>query len=153
MSTQTESTTTEKAETEPKSDALLQVKDLVKMFPVRKRGIITRTVGQVQAVSGRSFDLKAGETLGLVGESGCGKSTVARTLLRLIEPTSGQALYKGTDIFSLGKGDLRELRHRVARKFVVAVASPVLRRGGRLIDDPATARHRAFNMEVARSTR
>jgi len=70
------------------SDAVLEVTDLKKHFPV-KRGIIRRTVGQVYAVDGVSFDVREGETLGLVGESGCGKSTVARTVLRLLEPTSG----------------------------------------------------------------
>jgi oligopeptide transport system ATP-binding protein len=93
-------------------EPILSVRDLVKHYPIRA-GVFRRQVGSIKAVDGVSFDLMPGETLGLVGESGCGKSTVARTLLRLIEPTAGQALYKGTDIFSLGKGDLRELRQHI----------------------------------------
>ncbi|TMK03333.1 MAG: ABC transporter ATP-binding protein, partial [Alphaproteobacteria bacterium] len=91
------------------SDAVLEVTDLKKHFPV-KRGIIRRTVGQVYAVDGVSFDVREGETLGLVGESGCGKSTVARTVLRLLEPTSGSIKLDGHDITHLSKAELR--RHR-----------------------------------------
>jgi len=91
------------------SDAVLEVTDLKKHFPV-KRGIIRRTVGQVYAVDGVSFDVREGETLGLVGESGCGKSTVARTVLRLLEPTSGNIKLDGHDITHLSKAELR--RHR-----------------------------------------
>ena len=91
------------------SDAVLEVTDLKKHFPV-KRGIIRRTVGQVYAVDGVSFDVREGETLGLVGESGCGKSTVARTVLRLLEPTSGTIKLDGHDITHLSKAELR--RHR-----------------------------------------
>jgi oligopeptide transport system ATP-binding protein len=93
-------------------EPILDVRDLVTYFPIRK-GVLRRTVGSIKAVDGVSFDVRPGETLGLVGESGCGKSTVARTLLRLIEPTSGQALYKGTDIFSLGTSELREVRRHI----------------------------------------
>jgi oligopeptide transport system ATP-binding protein len=93
-------------------EPILSVRDLVKHYPIRA-GVFRRQVGSIKAVDGVSFDLMPGETLGLVGESGCGKSTVARTLLRLIQPTAGQALYKGTDIFSLAKGDLRELRRHI----------------------------------------
>jgi oligopeptide transport system ATP-binding protein len=92
---------------------ILEVKDLVKHFPIRQGIVMKRTVGHVKAVDGVSFDLYPGETLGLVGESGCGKSTVARTLLRLHEPTGGEALYKGEDIFSLSKSAMRRLRREI----------------------------------------
>jgi oligopeptide/dipeptide ABC transporter ATP-binding protein len=85
------------------SEPILEVKDLVKEFPVRGGG-------KVHAVSGVSFDLHEGETLGLVGESGCGKSTTARCVLRLIEPTSGEVVFRGRDVLKLGRKDLRKLR-------------------------------------------
>jgi oligopeptide/dipeptide ABC transporter ATP-binding protein len=85
------------------SEPILVVKDLVKEFPVRGGG-------KVHAVSGVSFDLHEGETLGLVGESGCGKSTTARCVLRLIEPTSGEVVFRGRDVLKLGRKDLRKLR-------------------------------------------
>jgi peptide/nickel transport system ATP-binding protein/oligopeptide transport system ATP-binding protein len=85
------------------SEPILVVEDLVKEFPVRGGG-------KVHAVSGVSFDLAEGETLGLVGESGCGKSTTARCVLRLIEPTSGQVLFRGRDVLGLGRKELRKLR-------------------------------------------
>src|SRR5256885_7888317 len=76
---------------------LVEVRDLVKHFPI-KGGVLQRTVGIVQAVDNVSFDIRRGETLGLVGESGCGKTTVGRLLLRLIEPTAGEIRFDGTDI-------------------------------------------------------
>jgi oligopeptide transport system ATP-binding protein len=87
---------------------LLQVKNLVKHFPI-KGGLLQREVGRVHAVDGLSFDLTAGETLGVVGESGCGKSTMGRCLLRLIEPTSGEVWFEGKNVTTLGKDDLRAM--------------------------------------------
>jgi oligopeptide transport system ATP-binding protein len=87
---------------------LLQVKNLVKHFPI-KGGLLQREVGRVHAVDGLSFDLTAGETLGVVGESGCGKSTMGRCLLRLIEPTSGEVWFEGKNVTALGKDDLRAM--------------------------------------------
>src|SRR5262249_60354081 len=93
----------------PVSAAVLEVADLKKHFPV-KRGIIRRTVGQVYAVDGVSFEVREGETLGLVGESGCGKATVARTGLRLLEPTGGTIQLGGHDITHLSKARFRPPR-------------------------------------------
>jgi oligopeptide transport system ATP-binding protein len=92
---------------------LLSVRNLVKFFPLTRGVVFRKRIGDVQAVAGVSFDLYKGETLGLVGESGCGKSTVARVLLRLYEPTEGEAYYKGQDIFALKRRELRALRREI----------------------------------------
>jgi peptide/nickel transport system ATP-binding protein len=89
--------------------ALLEVKDLHTWFPARKN-IFGKVLTWTKAVNGVSFDIREGETMGLVGESGCGKTTLGRTLLRLVEPTSGSILYKGTDITALPAAGLRDLR-------------------------------------------
>src|SRR4051795_5836233 len=91
---------------------LLQVRDLRTWFPI-KRGVLQRTVGHIKAVDGVSFDVQAGRTLGLVGESGCGKTTVGRTILRLIPATSGEGLCKGEDFFKYQGEQLRRLRRQV----------------------------------------
>ena len=90
------------------TEPLLKVKDLVKQFPI-KGGLFGRTLDKVHAVDGVSFDLAAGETLGLVGESGCGKSTTGRCILRLIEPTSGEVWFEGKNVTTAGKDELRAL--------------------------------------------
>jgi oligopeptide transport system ATP-binding protein len=87
---------------------LLSVKNLVKHFPI-KGGLLSRTVDKVHAVDGVSFDLAKGETLGVVGESGCGKSTMGRCILRLIEPTSGSVTFEGQDVTQASKDALRAL--------------------------------------------
>jgi oligopeptide/dipeptide ABC transporter ATP-binding protein len=94
---------------------LLEVRNLVKYFPIRP-GLL-RTSGQVKAVDGISFNINKGETLGLVGESGCGKTTVGRTILRLIEPTSGEIIFEGVDITKLHKKELRKLRCNIQMVF------------------------------------
>ena len=91
---------------------LLQVTDLKKHFPVRK-GLLSRTVGQVYAVDGISFSLSKGETLGLVGESGCGKSTAGKTILRLLEPTAGTIQVNGEHIERLSRGAMRPWRREL----------------------------------------
>ena len=91
---------------------LLQVRDLVKYFPVHG-GALQRVVGQVKAVDGVSFDIERGETLGLVGESGCGKTTVGRLILRLIEPTAGTITFDGTDITALRGAALKPFRRKI----------------------------------------
>ena len=98
-----------------RSAPLLEVRGLKKHFPVRK-GLLSRVVGQVKAVDGLDFTLERGQTLSLVGESGCGKTTAGRTMLRLLEPTAGQVLYRADptsealDLFNLPKKDMRALR-------------------------------------------
>jgi oligopeptide transport system ATP-binding protein len=95
---------------------VLEVSGLRKHFAVKK-GLLRRTVGHVLAVDGVSFAIGEGETLGLVGESGCGKSTVARTVLRLIEPTAGAIRLNGSDITGLGKAALRPYRREMQMIF------------------------------------
>ena len=92
---------------------VLEIRDLVKYFPVGRGFSFKRETEIVKAVDGVSFELHAGETLGLVGESGCGKSTVARTLLRLEEPTAGTALFHGKDIFTANADELKHIRRRL----------------------------------------
>jgi len=89
--------------------ALLEVRNLKKHFPT-KTGILSRTTGDVRAVDGVSFILERGETLGLVGESGCGKTTVGRSILRLIEPTSGQVTFNDQDLLELDREQMRQVR-------------------------------------------
>ncbi|HAZ13964.1 MAG TPA: oligopeptide ABC transporter ATP-binding protein, partial [Bdellovibrionales bacterium] len=91
---------------------ILEVRNLIKSFPIRG-GILGREVGAVKAVSDVSFSINRGETLGLVGESGCGKTTLGRSLLRLIEPTSGDVVFDGIDVTKLNSVDMREIRRRM----------------------------------------
>jgi peptide/nickel transport system ATP-binding protein len=91
---------------------LLSVENLQVYFPVR-RGILQRTVDHVRAVDGISFKVYRGQTLGLVGESGCGKTTAGRAILRLVEPTAGRVWFDGVDVASLGSGDMRRMRRRM----------------------------------------
>ncbi len=97
------------AENMKSNENLVEVEHLKKYFPVRA-GVMQRVVAQVLAVDDVSFSIKRGETLGMVGESGCGKTTVGRTMLRLIEPTAGSAFYNGKDIFKLKSNELMAIR-------------------------------------------
>jgi peptide/nickel transport system ATP-binding protein/oligopeptide transport system ATP-binding protein len=91
-------------------DPLIEVRDLVKHFPIKQGVIFNKQIGAVQAVDGVSFDIVEGETLGLVGESGCGKSTTARLLTRLLDPTSGTISFQGEDIAFMSRKELKPLR-------------------------------------------
>jgi oligopeptide/dipeptide ABC transporter ATP-binding protein len=96
---------------------LVEVRNLVKHFPIRRGVLIQRKVGAVQAVDGVSFDVKRGETLGIVGETGCGKSTTARLMMRLLEPTSGEVCFDGQDITKLKGSSLKAIRRDVQMIF------------------------------------
>jgi oligopeptide transport system ATP-binding protein len=103
-------------------EVVLRVEGLKKYFPIR-RGVFKRHVGDVRAVDGVSFNVYRGETLGLVGESGCGKTTTGRTIIRLYEPTAGQVDYQGVDLASLRGGALRQVRQKIQMIFQDPYAS------------------------------
>ena len=116
---------------------LLEVEDLKVYFPIKSGLVFDRHVGDVKAVDGVSFEIKRGETLGLVGESGCGKTTVGRTILRLYEPTEGRIVFEGKDIASLSQSDMRKLRGRMQMIFQDPYSSLNPRQSvGNLIAEP-----------------
>ncbi len=133
-------------------DDLLVVEDLVKHYPVRK-GVIPRTVGHVRAVDHISFSIPRGKTLGLVGESGCGKTTAGRTILRLIEPTSGRVFFDGNEIFKMGERDMRRLRPQMQIIFQDPFGSLNPRMTvGAMIEEPILV-HRVGEVSAGRGAR
>jgi peptide/nickel transport system ATP-binding protein len=124
----------------PDDDALLRIENLKVWFPIRSGIVLDRHVGDVKAVDGVTLDVKRGETLGLVGESGCGKSTVGRAILRLYKPTAGRIVFDGTDITKLSDGQMRPLRRRMQMVFQDPFASLNPRHSvGRIIAEPMRA--------------
>jgi peptide/nickel transport system ATP-binding protein/oligopeptide transport system ATP-binding protein len=106
----------------PKGSELLRVEGLRKYFPI-KAGLLRKTVGQIKALDGVDLTLNAGETLGIVGESGCGKSTMARTVARLLDSTDGKILFRGRDITELSRREMREFRREIQFVFQDPYAS------------------------------
>src|SRR5438067_9673076 len=102
---------------------LLVVEDLKKHFPVTRGIIFQKQIGAVKAVDGVSFTVNAGETLGVVGESGCGKSTMARCVARLLQPTGGKIIFDGRDITRLNRNDMRPIRREMMMVFQDPYAS------------------------------
>jgi peptide/nickel transport system ATP-binding protein len=113
----TETTIAETLPAVPPGAEVLRVTDMKMHFPIRSRGLFTKVIGQVKAVDGVSFHVSAGETLGLVGESGCGKSTTGRAALRLLEPTSGKVEIDGIDVTRMSNKAMVPLRRRAAMIF------------------------------------
>ena len=134
------------------SGALLEVTDLVKHFPVKSGVLIDREVARVRAVDGVSFALHEGETLGLVGESGCGKSTVCRAILQLVAPTSGSVRFDGRELVGLSPRELRPLRRQIQMIFQDPFASLNPRkRVGQIVGDPLALHGLADGAELKRT--
>ena len=117
--------------------ALVHVEDLKVHFPIRSGIVFDRHVGDIRAVDGITLSIQRGETLGLVGESGCGKSTAGRAILRLYEPTAGRIVFDGRDITHLSERGLRPLRRRMQMVFQDPFASLNPRHSvGRIVGEP-----------------
>jgi oligopeptide transport system ATP-binding protein len=135
--------------TEASNHALLRVVDLVKHFPITRGIIFQKQVGAVHAVDGVSFEIKKGETLGLVGESGCGKSTTGRTILQLYQPTSGKVYYGEVDLTTLPSEEMRKMRRKMQMIFQDPYASLNPRMTvGEIIGEPLIVHNLAKSSEV-----
>ena len=133
---------------------LVELEDVKQYFPIKSGLVLDRHVGDVRAVDGVSLTIRRGETLGLVGESGCGKSTVGRTILRLYRPTAGRIVFDGRDITNLGEGELRPLRRRMQMVFQDPFASLNPRHSvGRIVGEPLRTHGLATRGEAATRVR
>src|SRR5690348_6761165 len=133
---------------------LIEVEQLRVWFPIKSGIFLDRHIGDVRAVDDVSFVIRRGETLGLVGESGCGKSTVGRTILRLYKPTAGRIVFDGRDITSLSEGELRPLRRRMQMVFQDPFASLNPRHSvGRIVGEPLRTHGLANRKEAASRVR
>jgi oligopeptide transport system ATP-binding protein len=131
------------------NNVLMHVKDLVKHFPIMQGIVMQRQVGAVRAVDGISFDVHKGETLGLVGESGCGKSTTGRTILQLYRPTSGDVVFDDVNLVTLKGGDLRRMRRKMQMIFQDPYASLNPRMTiSEIVGEPLIVHHVASGKEV-----
>ncbi len=130
------------------NDVLLRVEDLKMHFPIY-RGVFQRKVGAVRAVDGVTFDIKRGETLGLVGESGCGKSTTGRTILQLYKPTDGKVHFEGTNLLTLKDEEMRQMRRKMQMIFQDPYASLNPRMTvGQLVGEPLMVHNVATGTEI-----
>src|SRR5262249_41165588 len=136
------------------SGPLVELDDLRVWFPIKSGIVLDRHVGDIKAVDGVTLKIQRGETIGLVGESGCGKSTVGRAILRLYPPTSGRIVFDGQDITSLSENELRPLRWRMQMVFQDPFASLTPRHSvGRIVGEPLRAHGLASGRDVAARTR
>jgi peptide/nickel transport system ATP-binding protein len=137
MTRESETERAESATSAPQNGALVEIERLKLYFPIRSGLVLDRHVGDIKAVDDITLTIERGETLGLVGESGCGKSTVGRAILRLYEPTAGRILFDGQDITHLGEAELRPLRRRMQMVFQDPFASLNPRHSvGRMVGEP-----------------
>src|SRR5499427_1595513 len=133
-------------------DVLVRVENLVKYFPVRGNGLVRRTVANVQAVDGVSLTIPSGKTVGLVGETGCGKSTLARCIAGLIPATAGKVYFEGKDITNLKRGAMRPFRREIQMIFQdpYGALNP-RRRVGSIIGEPFAIHNTASGAERKRA--